>query len=141
MFVTFLGEGNLRLKNIAIRIAIHFFSIAIYRNTEISAIPSPRKSSTCASDIYCVVLCCDQKRNHLVKDMSKEMVSSAIVEGNTTIKSRRQLSQIIDTTLLKCYIQVYYFSQNISSWKRKRSRYINYRTIRSFLRPYRQMMP
>ena len=38
--------------------------------------------------------------------MNKEVVSSAIVEGNMTIKSKRQLSQIIDTTLLKCYIQV-----------------------------------
>lgn len=47
-----------------------------------------------------------QKRNQLMMDMTKDMVSSAIVEGNTTIKSKRQLSQIIDTTLLKCYIQV-----------------------------------
>ena len=34
-------------------------------------------------------------------DPSKELVTHAIVEGNTTIKSRKQLSQIIDTTLLK----------------------------------------
>ena len=47
-----------------------------------------------------------QKRNDVQNDMNKEMVSSAIVEGNTTIKSKRQLSQIIDTTLLKCYLQV-----------------------------------
>ena len=42
-------------------------------------------------------------------DMSREMISSAIVEGNVTIKSKRQLSQIIDTTLLKCYLQVHIF--------------------------------
>ena len=47
-----------------------------------------------------------QKRNELLMDMGREMVSSAIVEGNVTIKSKRQLSQIIDTTLLKCYLQV-----------------------------------
>ena len=35
-----------------------------------------------------------------------EVVTTAIVEGNTTIKSKKQLSQIIDTTLLKCYLQV-----------------------------------
>ncbi|XP_076463553.1 vam6/Vps39-like protein [Babylonia areolata] len=41
------------------------------------------------------------------KDVSKEeeVVSTAIVEGNITIKSKKQLSQIIDTTLLKCYLQ------------------------------------
>ncbi len=44
-------------------------------------------------------------------DMNKEMVSSAIVEGNVTIKSKRQLSQIIDTTLLKCYLQVIVISR------------------------------
>ena len=44
-------------------------------------------------------------------DMSREMISSAIVEGNVTIKSKRQLSQIIDTTLLKCYLQVHIFVQ------------------------------
>lgn len=46
-----------------------------------------------------------QKRNELTKDMDKEMTTSAIVEGNKTITSRKQLSQIIDTTLLKCYLQ------------------------------------
>jgi len=46
-----------------------------------------------------------QKRNELTKDMDKEMSTSAIVEGNKTIKSRKQLSQIIDTTMLKCYLQ------------------------------------
>ena len=52
---------------------------------------------------------CLQKRNELLMDMSREMISSAIVEGNVTIKSKRQLSQIIDTTLLKCYLQVHIF--------------------------------
>lgn len=50
-----------------------------------------------------------QKRNELLSDISKEsnkeLSTIAIQEGNTTIKSKKQLSQIIDTTLLKCYIQ------------------------------------
>ena len=29
------------------------------------------------------------------------------MEGNSTIKSRKLLSQIIDTTLLKCYVQTH----------------------------------
>lgn len=49
------------------------------------------------------------KRNELVSDISKEsnneLNTMAIKEGNATIRSKRQLSQIIDTTLLKCYIQ------------------------------------
>ena len=47
-----------------------------------------------------------QKRNELVSDISKEsnLSTMAIKEGNTTIKSKKQLSQIIDTTLLKCYL-------------------------------------
>ena len=45
-----------------------------------------------------------QKRNELMK--KDEVITTAIVEGNTTIKSKKQLSQIIDTTLLKCYLQV-----------------------------------
>ncbi|KAK7104918.1 vam6/Vps39-like protein [Littorina saxatilis] len=44
-----------------------------------------------------------QKRNEVMKN--DEVVTTAIVEGNTTIKSKKQLSQIIDTTLLKCYLQ------------------------------------
>lgn len=47
-----------------------------------------------------------QKRNEVVKDVNPEVVTSAIVEGRTTIKSKRQLWQIIDTTLLKCYLIV-----------------------------------
>lgn len=49
-----------------------------------------------------------QKRNELVSDISKEsnLSTMAIKEGNTTIKSKKQLSQIIDTTLLKCYLMV-----------------------------------
>lgn len=46
-----------------------------------------------------------QKRNELMKDADKDMCITAIVEGNVTINSRKQLSQIIDTTLLKCYLQ------------------------------------
>ncbi|XP_041353642.1 vam6/Vps39-like protein [Gigantopelta aegis] len=45
------------------------------------------------------------KRNQLIKDINKEMETTAIVEGNVTIRSKKQLSQIIDTTLLKCYLQ------------------------------------
>ena len=32
--------------------------------------------------------------------------STAIFDGGSTIRSRRQLLQIIDTTLLKCYLKV-----------------------------------
>ncbi|XP_055878560.1 vam6/Vps39-like protein [Biomphalaria glabrata] len=46
-----------------------------------------------------------QKRNELNKEGYKETSTTAIVEGNKTITSRKQLSQIIDTTLLKCYLQ------------------------------------
>lgn len=56
----------------------------------------------CADDCEYVL----QKRNELLKDINKEMQSTAIVEGTTTIKSKKQLSQIVDTTLLKCYLQV-----------------------------------
>jgi len=42
----------------------------------------------------------------LLKDVNKELAPTAIVEGTTVIRSRRQLSQIIDTTLLKCYLKV-----------------------------------
>jgi hypothetical protein len=45
-----------------------------------------------------------QKRNELMK--KEELVTTAIVEGCQTIRSKKQLSQIIDTTLLKCYLQV-----------------------------------
>jgi len=41
-----------------------------------------------------------------LKDGNKELAPTAIVEGTTVIRSRRQLSQIIDTTLLKCYLKV-----------------------------------
>ncbi|XP_077997895.1 vam6/Vps39-like protein [Glandiceps talaboti] len=47
-----------------------------------------------------------QKRNEIIKHMSQELGRpTAIVEGSATIKSKKQLSQIIDTTLLKCYLQ------------------------------------
>ncbi|KAK3093225.1 hypothetical protein FSP39_012933 [Pinctada imbricata] len=46
-----------------------------------------------------------QKRKEVLKDINKEVDTTAIKEGNTTIKSKKQLSQIIDTTLLKCYLQ------------------------------------
>lgn len=47
-----------------------------------------------------------QKRNEVLKDTNKDVATTTIVEGNTIRKSKRQLSQIIDTTLLKCYILV-----------------------------------
>ncbi|XP_078593471.1 vam6/Vps39-like protein isoform X1 [Branchiostoma floridae x Branchiostoma japonicum] len=56
-----------------------------------------------------------QKRNDLMKYMSQELGNpTAIVEGSqtgddlsgsSTIRSKKQLSQIIDTTLMKCYLQ------------------------------------
>ena len=38
------------------------------------------------------------------------MIMTAIVEGNCNHPSKRQLGQIIDTTLLKCYLQVHHLS-------------------------------
>ncbi|XP_011445059.3 vam6/Vps39-like protein [Magallana gigas] len=46
-----------------------------------------------------------QKRKEVSKDINKEIETTAIKEGDVTIKSKKQLSQIIDTTLLKCYLQ------------------------------------
>ncbi|KAF7704430.1 vam6/Vps39-like protein isoform X2 [Silurus meridionalis] len=47
-----------------------------------------------------------QKRSHLVKQLndSDPSTTSPIMEGTPTIKSRKKLLQIIDTTLLKCYL-------------------------------------
>ena len=47
-----------------------------------------------------------QKRNEVLKDASKEVRTTPIVEGAPVMLSRKQMSQMIDTTLLKCYIQV-----------------------------------
>lgn len=41
-----------------------------------------------------------------MKDPNKELVTSPIIEGAPVMRSRKQICQIIDTTLLKCYIQV-----------------------------------
>ncbi|XP_056333170.1 vam6/Vps39-like protein [Danio aesculapii] len=50
-----------------------------------------------------------QKRSHLVKQLndSDPSTTSPLMEGTPTIKSRKKLLQIIDTTLLKCYLHVY----------------------------------
>ncbi|KAL0969488.1 hypothetical protein UPYG_G00227960 [Umbra pygmaea] len=47
-----------------------------------------------------------QKRSHLVKQLndSDPSTPSPLMEGTPTIKSRKKLLQIIDTTLLKCYL-------------------------------------
>lgn len=50
-----------------------------------------------------------QKRSQLVKklnDSDHQSSTSPLVEGTPTIKSKRKLLQIIDTTLLKCYLHV-----------------------------------
>lgn len=49
-----------------------------------------------------------QKRSHLVKHLndSDPSTTSPLMEGTPTIKSRKKLLQIIDTTLLKCYLHV-----------------------------------
>jgi len=47
-----------------------------------------------------------QVRHLLMGDLTQNVHhTTAIVEGSTTITSKRQLLQIIDTTLLKCYLQ------------------------------------
>ncbi|GAB1601255.1 vam6/Vps39-like protein [Argonauta hians] len=45
------------------------------------------------------------KRYHIMKIPSKEITTTAIGDMNRTIKSKRQIAQIIDTTLLKCYLE------------------------------------
>ncbi|XP_078089669.1 vam6/Vps39-like protein isoform X3 [Mustelus asterias] len=47
-----------------------------------------------------------QKRTHLVKQLhdSEPSTTSPLVEGTPIIKSKKKLLQIIDTTLLKCYL-------------------------------------
>lgn len=48
-----------------------------------------------------------QKRSHLAKqlnDTDHHSSTSPLMEGTPTIKSRKKLLQIIDTTLLKCYL-------------------------------------
>ncbi|KAM4690379.1 vam6/Vps39-like protein isoform 2-T2 [Rhinophrynus dorsalis] len=48
-----------------------------------------------------------QKRSHLVKklnDSDLQSTTSPLMEGTPTIKSKKKLLQIIDTTLLKCYL-------------------------------------
>ncbi|TRZ04357.1 hypothetical protein DNTS_015169 [Danionella cerebrum] len=47
-----------------------------------------------------------QKRSHLVKHLNDldPSTTSPLMEGTPTIKSRKKLLQIIDTTLLKCYL-------------------------------------
>uniref|UniRef100_A0A8C2IBA5 VPS39 subunit of HOPS complex n=1 Tax=Cyprinus carpio TaxID=7962 RepID=A0A8C2IBA5_CYPCA len=49
-----------------------------------------------------------QKRSHLVKQLNDPdpFATSPLMEGTPTIKSRKKLLQIIDTTLLKCYLHV-----------------------------------
>ena len=47
-----------------------------------------------------------QKRNDILKLQTKEIENVTIFPGNIGIKSRNQLHQIIDTTLLKCYLIV-----------------------------------
>lgn len=67
----------------------------------------------------------EQKRKEVSKDINKEIETTAIKEGDVTIKSKKQLSQIIDTTLLKCYLQVllmkkyqfnHYLAVNLASY-------------------------
>lgn len=51
---------------------------------------------------------CPQKRSRLVKHLndSDPSTTSPLMEGTPTIKSHRKLLQIIDTTLLQCYLHV-----------------------------------
>lgn len=53
--------------------------------------------------------CHFQKRSQLVKklnDSDHQSSTSPLMEGTPTIKSKKKLLQIIDTTLLKCYLHV-----------------------------------
>ena len=56
-----------------------------------------------------------QKRSQLVKklnDSDHQSSTSPLMEGTPTIKSKKKLLQIIDTTLLKCYLHV----SSLSTW-------------------------
>lgn len=56
-----------------------------------------------------------QKRSQLVKklnDADHQSSTSPLMEGTPTIKSKKKLLQIIDTTLLKCYLHV----SSLSTW-------------------------
>ncbi|NWH53123.1 VPS39 protein, partial [Fregata magnificens] len=58
-----------------------------------------------------------QKRSQLVKklnDSDHQSSTSPLMEGTPTIKSKKKLLQIIDTTLLKCYLHVKNFIQACS---------------------------
>nr|CAG4651586.1 EOG090X0131 [Triops cancriformis] len=47
-----------------------------------------------------------QVRHDLMGNLNpQKSTPAALVEGNTLVKSKRQLLQIVDTTLLKCYLQ------------------------------------
>uniref|UniRef100_A0A2K5NKV7 VPS39 subunit of HOPS complex n=1 Tax=Cercocebus atys TaxID=9531 RepID=A0A2K5NKV7_CERAT len=57
-----------------------------------------------------------QKRSQLVKklnDSDHQSSTSPLMEGTPTIKSKKKLLQIIDTTLLKCYLHVSYLSARV----------------------------
>ena len=58
--------------------------------------------------VYLFCLLVLQKRAELSK-LDKEVKTvtiSPLMDGGDTVKTRKQLSQIIDTTLLKCYLEV-----------------------------------
>lgn len=55
--------------------------------------------------LYSLVDYLVQVRCKLLNDSKQEPVLTGIVQGSKTIKNKRQLLQIIDTTLLKCYLQ------------------------------------
>lgn len=74
--------------------------------TQVRIRPPPENGRvTPPSDIPTSLL---QKRSHLVKQLndSDPSTTSPLMEGTPTIKSRKKLLQIIDTTLLKCYLHV-----------------------------------
>lgn len=62
----------------------------------------------CNAKYSCFFGLSSQKRSRLVKHLndSDPSTTSPLMEGTPTIKSHRKLLQIIDTTLLQCYLHV-----------------------------------
>ncbi|ESN93044.1 hypothetical protein HELRODRAFT_165201 [Helobdella robusta] len=54
--------------------------------------------------LLCLIEYLTKKRHDLIKkDVNREVATTTLVDGSVTMKPKKQLLQIIDTTLLKCY--------------------------------------
>nr|CAB3267641.1 vam6/Vps39-like protein [Phallusia mammillata] len=68
--------------------------------------PPVLKGSELEKGLLALIEFLTEKRNETIKHPETQIKDSyAIVEGNTTMHSKRQILQVIDTTLLKCYLK------------------------------------